>query len=166
MGKHHVHPYSNAVLFRSDHRRDLWDADHALPLPRAGTSCCLPHACFRRTSPQRFRFRGLWRKPGQRFAVCGENPAWRSLRAGSHLYRGGNVIEWNFGTNVLRRDRFCQPRQSRSRRSRVGLRHARATSGCEADIAVAPRRLVIAPQCFLWMRAVERMLICRLVLQR
>jgi hypothetical protein len=22
-----------------------------------------------------FWFRGLWRKPGQRFAVCGENPA-------------------------------------------------------------------------------------------
>jgi hypothetical protein len=37
----------------------------------------LPHACFRRISPQRFWFRGLWRKPGQRFAVCGGNPAWQ-----------------------------------------------------------------------------------------
>jgi hypothetical protein len=25
--------------------------------------------------PNAFWFRGLWRKPGQRFAVCGKNPA-------------------------------------------------------------------------------------------
>jgi hypothetical protein len=27
-----------------------------------------------------FWFRGLWRKPGQRFAVCGGNPAWQQWR--------------------------------------------------------------------------------------
>jgi hypothetical protein len=35
----------------------------------------LPHAYFRRISPQSFWFRGLWQKPGQRFTVCGGNRA-------------------------------------------------------------------------------------------
>jgi hypothetical protein len=30
-------------------------------------------------------FRGLWRKPGQRFAVCGGNPAWQLLPARSTM---------------------------------------------------------------------------------
>jgi hypothetical protein len=33
----------------------------------------LPRACFRRIAPRIFWFRGLWQKPGQRFAVCGRN---------------------------------------------------------------------------------------------
>ena len=76
IGKHHVHPYSIAVLFHSDLQLGRRSR---LPLPRTGNRLVdqhLPHACFRRTSPQRFWFRGLWRKPGQRFAVCGGNPAW------------------------------------------------------------------------------------------
>src|SRR5262245_50590032 len=84
IGKHHVHPYSNAVLsIAIIGETSRWDADHALPLPRTGNRLVdqhLPHACFRRTSPQRFWFRGSWRKPGQRFAVCGGNPS-RFLRA-------------------------------------------------------------------------------------
>ena len=79
--KHHVHPYSTpffsiAVIGRTSRR----DANHALVLPRTGNRLVdqhLPHVCFRRTSPQRFRFRGLWQKPGQRFAVCGGNPAFK-----------------------------------------------------------------------------------------
>src|SRR5262249_55164334 len=63
------------------HRPDLpLGRRSRLPLPRTGNRLVdqhLPHACFRRTSPQRFRFRGLWQKPGQRFAVCGGNPAFR-----------------------------------------------------------------------------------------
>jgi len=35
---------------------------------------------FRRISPQRFLFRGLWRKPGQDFAVRGRNPAGQFLQ--------------------------------------------------------------------------------------
>ena len=35
----------------------------------------LPHARFRGISPQRFWFRGLRRKSGQRVAICGGNPA-------------------------------------------------------------------------------------------
>jgi hypothetical protein len=85
IGKHNVHPYSNAVLFHSDHRRDLQPGRRArLPVSRTGNRLVdqhLLHACFRRTSPERFWFRGLWRKPGQRFAVCGRNPAWQIPRA-------------------------------------------------------------------------------------
>src|SRR5262249_5855485 len=81
IGKHHVHPYrtpffSIAIIGGTSR----WDANHALPLPRTGNRLAdqhLPHACFRPTSPQRFWFRGLWRKPGQRFAVCGGNPAFK-----------------------------------------------------------------------------------------
>jgi hypothetical protein len=35
-----------------------------------------------------FWFRGLWRKPGQRFAVCGGNPAWQQWRRPREMDRG------------------------------------------------------------------------------
>jgi hypothetical protein len=57
IAKHHVHPYANAFDNRLVHQH-------------------LPHARFRGISPQRFWFRGLRRKSGQRFAICGGNPAW------------------------------------------------------------------------------------------
>jgi len=56
----------------------------SIPVPQVGypseNFADLPHTCFRRISPQRFWFRGLWQKPGQRFAVCGGNPAWQILQ--------------------------------------------------------------------------------------
>src|SRR5215467_3094062 len=90
IGKHHVHPYrtpffSIAIIGGTSR----WDANHALPLPRTGNRLVdqhLPHACFRPTSPQRFWFRGLWRKPGQRFALCGGNPAWQQSRRRERQY--------------------------------------------------------------------------------
>ena len=42
----------------------------------------LPRACFRRIASRILWFRGLWRKPGQRFAVCGRNST-LALRVGS-----------------------------------------------------------------------------------
>src|SRR5262249_15192608 len=37
-----------------------------------------------------FWFRGLWRKPGQRFAVCGGDPAWQPRRrAGGKRQKAG-----------------------------------------------------------------------------
>ena len=73
--KHHVHPYSTpffsiAVIGRTSRR----DANHALVLPRTGNRLVdqhLPHVCFRRTSPQRFWFRGLWRESGIQVGCCG-----------------------------------------------------------------------------------------------
>jgi hypothetical protein len=38
-----------------------------------------------------FWFRGLWRKPGQRFAVCGENPASTDT---------GRIFALSLGTNT------------------------------------------------------------------
>jgi hypothetical protein len=35
--------------------------------------------------PQSFWFRGLWQKPGQRFPLCGGNPASQDLRSGAFL---------------------------------------------------------------------------------
>ena len=71
IGKHHVHPYSKRLGFQRRLRGDSQGEDEATVLliniyrmPASGV--------FR---PQRFWFRGLWRKPGQRFAVCGRNPA-------------------------------------------------------------------------------------------
>src|SRR5262249_31640924 len=76
IGKHHVHPYSKRLGFQRRLRGDSQGEDEATVLliniyrmPASGV--------FR---PQRFWFRGLWRKPGQRFAVCGRNPAWQILQ--------------------------------------------------------------------------------------
>jgi hypothetical protein len=80
IGKHHVYPYSNSNAVLSMAINLQLGRRSRLPLPRTGNRLVyqhVPHACFRRTSPQRFWFRGLWRKPGQRFAVCGGNPAWQ-----------------------------------------------------------------------------------------
>jgi hypothetical protein len=70
IGKHYIHPIR---------RRSLPDADYCF---RELMLQCLPHARFKRISPQGFRFRGLWQKAGQRFALCGGNPA-SSLRVRS-----------------------------------------------------------------------------------
>src|SRR5262249_17015569 len=87
IGKHHVHPYSNAWALK-DGCGDSQGEDEATVLLINN----LPHACFRRISPQRFWFRGLWRKPGQRFAVCGGNPAWQILQQNDcRLVAGGNA---------------------------------------------------------------------------
>src|SRR5262249_57988940 len=67
IAKHHVHPSSNAFGNR------LVDQ-------------YLAHTRFRRISPQRFWFHGLWQKPGQHFAVCGGETGWQTRR-GSALSR-------------------------------------------------------------------------------
>src|SRR6478672_2211645 len=65
IAKHHVHPYSNAFDNRLAHQH-------------------LAHARFRGISPQRVWFRGLRRKSGQRFAICGGNPAWPTATQSNH----------------------------------------------------------------------------------
>src|SRR5262245_4794221 len=80
IGKHHVHPYSNA--------RALKDGCGGASGGRLGNRLFnqdLPHACFRRISPQRFlvsrfvaktrpAFRSLWRESGMAaVALAGES---------------------------------------------------------------------------------------------
>jgi hypothetical protein len=101
--KHHVHPYSKDLQLGRRSR---------LPLPRTGNRLVhqhLPHACFRRTSPQRFWFRGLWQKPGQRFAVCGGNPAalasptYEECANDSFAQPAGRNARFEFGDPLLQR---------------------------------------------------------------
>src|SRR5262249_23354534 len=86
IGKHHLHPYSNAVLFHSDHRRDLPLAPASrLTPPKNGNRCCAstpPARRFRadfaaRILVSRFvakpwpAFRALWRESGIQAGSCG-----------------------------------------------------------------------------------------------
>src|SRR6516165_1600463 len=129
--KHHVHPYSNAILFHSDDRRARWDADHALPLPRTGNRLVdqhLPHACFRRTSPQRFWFRGLWRKPGQRFAVCGGNPAFKQDAAVALQKRARQLMSQK-ETLLSSAAAACATRAQQPKRSAASLSYRSGRKG-------------------------------------
>jgi hypothetical protein len=67
IGRHHVHPYSNAVLFH-DHRRDLhWDADHTYHFRERATVLLI--------NIYRTPVSGVLRRKDSGFAVCGENLA-------------------------------------------------------------------------------------------
>src|SRR5215831_11217719 len=88
IGKHHVHPYSNAWALK--------DGCGGASGGRLGNRLVnqhLPHACFRRISPQRFlvsrfvaktwpAFRSLWRESGTAAVASarenGQRPASRS----------------------------------------------------------------------------------------
>src|SRR5262249_4215049 len=83
--KHHVHPYSNAVLFHSGHRRNL-------PLGRQS----------RRTTSEtglpyyRTPVSGVLRRKDSGFVVCGKTwPAFRGLgrEAGMHAGCGGRFTK-------------------------------------------------------------------------
>jgi hypothetical protein len=68
IGRHHVHPYSNAVRFHNDHRRDLhWDADHAYHFRERATVLLI--------NIYRTPVSGVLRRKDSGFAVCGENLA-------------------------------------------------------------------------------------------
>jgi hypothetical protein len=61
----------------------------------------LPRICFRRIAPRIFWFRGLWRKPGQRFAVCGRNST-QALEDRNRIDRCVTASA-GIGENLLRR---------------------------------------------------------------
>src|SRR5262245_65971833 len=63
--KHHIHPCASSFL------------NLLIKMYRTSVS-----GVFR---PQSFWFRRLWQKSGQRFAVCGGNPAWQLLQVPPHL---------------------------------------------------------------------------------
>src|SRR5215831_4934207 len=82
IGKHHVHPYrtpffSIAVIGGTSR----WDANHAVPLPRPAfrTTARLFQAYF----AAKILVSWFVGKPGQRFAVCGGNPAFKQDAAGA-----------------------------------------------------------------------------------
>ena len=111
IGKHHVHPYSNA--------RALKDDCEGLPGKMRTVLLIqhLPHAGFRRISPQRFWFRGLRQKSGQRFAVCGGNPAWRirpAIRGAAHWAKCETVHKNTKHWSAMMETRTCavvQPKE-------------------------------------------------------
>src|SRR5438876_9644823 len=66
------------VMATAEHREPCESRGSRTVLGARGGEIPPRDSTFRRKD---FWFRGLWRKPGQRFAVCGGNPAWQ-LRAG------------------------------------------------------------------------------------
>jgi hypothetical protein len=75
IGKHHIHPYSNAWALKDGCGGPQGEDEATVLL--INTYRTPVSGVFRRKD---FWFRGLWRKPGQRFAVCGGNPAWQQWR--------------------------------------------------------------------------------------
>src|SRR5262245_24754150 len=83
IGKHHVHPYSKPGLSRTVAGEP--QGEDAATVLLINTYRTPVSGVFRRKD---FWFRGLWRKPGQRFAVCGGDPAWRQWRWAGKMDRG------------------------------------------------------------------------------